>query len=101
VVVLDMDSTLIDAETINELAYEAGVGKEVAEITRMAMEGKIDYREALKRRVKMLEGLSVNRAKKAVERMPYMDGAHELVSYLKSKNLMVVMVSCGFSIATD
>jgi len=69
-VVFDMDSTLIDAETIDELAAIAGVGDQVAEITRQAMNGELDYGEALRRRVSLLKGLSIERANAVVDRLP-------------------------------
>ena len=63
-VVFDMDSTLIDAETIDELAEAAGVGEKVAMITEMAMHGELDYSEALTERVHLLEGLTLERHRK-------------------------------------
>jgi phosphoserine phosphatase len=56
-VVFDMDSTLIEAEVIDELAKEAGVGEQVSEITESAMRGEIDFNESFKRRVALLKGL--------------------------------------------
>ena len=53
----DMDSTLIQAEVIDELAKRAGVGRQVAEITERAMRGELDYSESFKQRVALLKGL--------------------------------------------
>ncbi|MHC1588633.1 MAG: phosphoserine phosphatase SerB [Methermicoccaceae archaeon] len=100
-VVFDMDSTLIDAETINELAKAAGVGKLVEQITERAMRGEMNYHEALTRRVSMLEGLSVERALGAVNGMRFMEGAKELVERAKSLGLITTMLSCGFTLATE
>jgi phosphoserine phosphatase len=100
-IVFDMDSTLIDAETIDELAEAAGVGDKVAAITESAMHGEIDFSEALQQRVRLLEGLPLEKAKKALARMPFMPGAKELVSYLKSRGYKTAMISGGFTIAAD
>jgi len=96
-----MDSTLIDAETIDELAEAAGVGDEVAAITERAMHGELDFSEALQQRVKLLKGLPLERANEALAKMPFMPGAKELVSYLKSQGYKTAMVSGGFTIAAD
>jgi phosphoserine phosphatase len=100
-VVFDMDSTLIDAETIDELASVAGVGNKVALITEMAMNGKLEYSQALNERAKLLEGLSVKKAQEALDRMPFMPGAHELVKFFKSRGYKTAMISGGFTIATE
>jgi phosphoserine phosphatase len=99
-VVFDMDSTLIDAETIDELAAVAGVGHKVAMITEMAMNGELEYSHALNERVKLLEGLSVQKAQEAMDKMPFMPGAHELVKFFKSRGYKTAMISGGFTIAT-
>lgn len=100
-VVFDMDSTLIDAETIDELAAAAGVGHEVATITEMAMNGQLEYSQALNERVRLLKGLSVAKAKDALDKMPFMPGAHELIRFLKSRGYKIAMISGGFTLATD
>ncbi|MDI3485142.1 MAG: phosphoserine phosphatase [Methanolobus sp.] len=96
-----MDSTLIDAETIDELAEAAGVGDEVAAITERAMHGELDFSEALQQRVRLLKGLSLESANEALAKMPFMPGAKELVSYLKSRGYKTAMISGGFTIAAD
>ena len=58
ILLADMDSTIIEQECIDELADEAGVGERVAEITKRAMNGELDFEEALVERVKLLKGLS-------------------------------------------
>lgn len=100
-IVFDMDSTLIDAETIDELAKAAGVGEKVAEITRRAMNGEIDYGEALRQRVALLRGLKVERAIKATSNMPYNPGARELVSRVKSLGYKTAMISGGFTLSAN
>ncbi len=100
-VVFDMDSTLIDAETIDELAEAAGVGDKVAAITEQAMHGKLDYSEALTERVRLLEGLTIEKAHEALDRMPFMPGAKELIKYLKCRGYRTAMISGGFTLAAD
>ena len=98
-IIFDMDSTLIDAETIDELAAVAGVGDRVAEITERAMNGELDYGEALRERVSLLKGLSIERAKHACESLPLMPGARELVDAAKRMGCQTAMITCGFMIS--
>lgn len=100
-VVFDMDSTLIDAETINELAAAAGVGDRVAEITDRAMNGELDYGEALRERVGLLRGLSIERAKDAADNLPLMRGAGELVDAVKQMGYLTAIITCGFLISAQ
>ncbi|WP_207205236.1 phosphoserine phosphatase SerB [Methanolobus psychrotolerans] len=100
-VVFDMDSTLIDAETIDELAHAAGVGDKVALITERAMHGEMDYSDALLERVRLLRGLPLDKAHDALDKMPFMPGAKELVNYLKSRGYKTAMISGGFTIAAE
>ena len=98
-IVFDMDSTLLDAETIDELAAVAGVGEEVADITERAMNGELDYGEALRERVGLLKGLSTMRARHACESLPLMPGARELVDSVKQMGYQTAMITCGFMIS--
>jgi phosphoserine phosphatase len=100
-VVFDMDSTLIDAETIDELAHAAGVGDKVASITEKAMQGELDFSDALFERVRLLRGLSLEKAHDALDKMPFMPGAKELVTYLRSRGYKTAMISGGFTIAAE
>ncbi|WYM88812.1 phosphoserine phosphatase SerB [Methanolobus sp. WCC5] len=100
-VVFDMDSTLIDAETIDELAHAAGVGDKVASITERAMQGELDFSDALFERVRLLRGLSLKNAHDALDKMPFMPGAKELVNYLRSRGYKTAMISGGFTIAAE
>ncbi|MEM1657972.1 MAG: phosphoserine phosphatase SerB [Candidatus Jordarchaeales archaeon] len=100
-VVFDMDSTLVEQEIIDEIAKVAGVGDEVREITRLAMEGKIDFREALKRRVKLLAGLRVEELEKVAQSIRLTAGARELIQALKSMGCKVALISGGFTYFTD
>ncbi|HIH44125.1 MAG TPA: phosphoserine phosphatase SerB [Candidatus Methanoperedenaceae archaeon] len=99
--VFDMDSTLIDAETINELARAAGVSERVEEITRRAMDGELDYGKALRMRVRLLAGLPLKKALEAVDKMPLMPGAVELVTAVKAMGYRTAMLSGGFTISAE
>ena len=100
-IVFDMDSTLVDAEIIDELAKEAGVDKEVSELTERAMRGEISFKEALEERVKLLQGLPVEVLEKIYSRIRLTEGAKELVRSLKEAGYKVAVVSGGFSYFTD
>jgi len=83
-IVFDMDSTLIDAETIDELARAAGVVSKVEEITKRAMCGDLDFGQALAERVNLLEGLPLETALDAVNQINLMQGAAELILNIKN-----------------
>jgi phosphoserine phosphatase len=100
-IVFDMDSTLIDAETIDELAKAAGVVSKVEEITKRAMCGDLDFGQALTERVSLLEGLPVETALDAVNQINLMPGAAELILYVKNKGYKTALVSGGFSISAE
>jgi phosphoserine phosphatase len=96
-VVFDMDSTLIEAEVIDELAKEAGVGDQVIEITEAAMRGEIDFNESFRRRVALLKGLDASVLEKIAQRLPLTEGAQELVSHLKALGFKTAILSGGFT----
>ena len=100
-IVFDMDSTLIDAETIDELARTAGVFDKVAEITNNAMAGEINYKDALFTRVQLLKGLPLKTAQEAVNDIPLMPGAEDLLKYAKSMGYITAMVSGGFRLLSN
>jgi len=100
-IVFDMDSTIVDAEIIDELAKAAGVEKEVKEITRKAMEGKISFKEALIERVKLLKGLPVEVLEKIYNQIELTEGARELIQSLKRAGYKVALVSGGFTYFTE
>lgn len=94
----DMDSTLIDGETIDELAREVSpeVAQQVAAITQEAMEGKLDFDQALRARVKVLAGLSEEAMDRVSTRLISRPGAKAVIEYLKTKNIYTAVVSGGF-----
>lgn len=96
-IAFDMDSTLIQTEVIDELAATAGVGREVAEITRSAMRGEIDFKESLKRRVALLEGIDISVLKRIASELPLTEGAERLVRNLKVLGYKVAIISGGFT----
>jgi phosphoserine phosphatase len=96
-VVFDMDSTLIEAEVIDELAKEAGVGDQVSEITEAAMRGEIDFNESFKRRVALLEGLDESVLEGIAQRLKMTEGAEQLMSQLKRTGYKTAILSGGFT----
>ncbi len=100
-IVFDMDSTLIDAETIDELARAAGVVSKVEEITKRAMCGDLDFGQALAERVNLLEGLPLETALDAVNQINLMQGAAELILNIKNRDYKTALVSRGFSISAE
>jgi phosphoserine phosphatase len=77
------------------------VGDEVAAITEKAMHGELDFSEALVERVRLLKGLSLDDAHVALDKMPFMPGAKELVDHLRSRGYKTAMISGGFTIAAE
>lgn len=99
--VSDMDSTVITIECIDELADFAGVKPAVAEVTRRAMEGELDFVAALVARVRLLEGLSEGVVGEVVrERLRLMPGAVTLVRTMRAHGAVAALVSGGFTAFT-
>ncbi|QJB55803.1 phosphoserine phosphatase SerB [Pseudodesulfovibrio sp. zrk46] len=96
-VCFDMDSTLIQAEVIDELAKEAGVGDEVAAITESAMRGELDFKQSLRKRLSLLNGLDESVLQTVADRLPLTDGAEKLISTLKSLGYTIAILSGGFT----
>lgn len=99
--VFDFDSTLMDGESIDILASHYGVGSEVSKITSEAMNGQLDFFESLNKRVSLLKGMSYENVLECCKNFPLMNGAKELISYLKSKNITVAVFSGGFHEGVD
>lgn len=96
IVLLDMDSTLIEQEVIDLLAEHAGQGDFVAEITKQAMNGEIDFKEALEKRVGALKDLDVSIFDKVRQEIKLAKGAVEMISKLHACGHLVGVVSGGF-----
>lgn len=100
-VVLDVDSTLIQDEVIELLADEAGAGAEVRAITEAAMRGEMDFEEALRSRVRLLAGLDELAIARARKRLRLTPGARTFVRTLHRLGFKVAIVSGGFTEFTD
>jgi phosphoserine phosphatase len=98
--VADMDSTIVTAETLDELAAHAGLGARVKEITRRAMEGKLDFPSALRERVGMLKGLPVAALTATAQHIELTGGARELVQTMRAHGAFTILVSGGFRFFT-
>ena len=96
-VLMDMDSTAIQIECIDEMALLAGVGEEVAAVTRAAMEGALPFSESLRRRVKALAGADAAIIDQVIANMPLMPGLLTLVAGLKAMGWKVALASGGFT----
>ena len=95
-VVFDMDSTLIQAEVIVELAKLAGVGDQVDRITESTMRGEIDFKESFRQRVALLKGLSEDQLLAVTQRLPLTDGTELVVKTLKNLGYKLGILSGGF-----
>ncbi|MEI6805176.1 MAG: phosphoserine phosphatase SerB [Myxococcaceae bacterium] len=100
-VVLDMDSTLIRAEVIDEVAKLHGVLPEVSAITHQAMHEGLDFSESLKRRVLLLKGFETVRLQALVQDLQLTPGARDLVKVLKSLGYQIGIISGGFEQAAS
>ena len=99
---MDMDSTLISIECIDEIADFAGRKAEVAAVTASAMRGEIDWPESLRRRVKCLAGLEAGALARVYEdRLRFNRGAQELLAAAKRNGVKTLLVSGGFTYFTD
>ena len=102
VLVMDMDSTLITIECIDEIADMQGLKSEVAEITEAAMRGELDFRDSLMKRVALLEGLDASALDQVFEqRLKLSKGANTLLQAMKAAGLRTVLVSGGFTYFTE
>ena len=100
-VIMDVDSTLIQGEVIELLAAHAGCEEEVAKVTEEAMRGELDFEESLRRRVALLKGLDASAIEKVREEIQLTPGARTLVRTLKRLGYECGIVSGGFTQITD
>ena len=96
-VVFDMDSTLIEAEVIDELARVAGVGEQVSAITERAMRGEIDFSESFRTRVALLKGLDEDALAQVASELKVTEGAEHLLATLHTLGYKTAIVSGGFT----
>jgi phosphoserine phosphatase len=102
VVAMDMDSTLITIECIDEIADRMGIKPDVAAITAAAMRGEIDFAESLMRRVALLSGLPVGELERVyAERLELSPGAERMLEGFRAAGAKTLLVSGGFTFFTD
>ena len=101
-VAMDMDSTLITIECIDEIADMQGLKPQVSEITEAAMRGELDFSESLKRRVALLEGLDASALERVYnERLLLSPGADTMLKAVQAAGLKTLLVSGGFTFFTE
>lgn len=101
-IISDMDSTMIKQECIDELADFAGIKAHIAAITERAMNGELDFKDALRERVGLLKGLEEAVLEEAYStRIVLMDGAKELITTMKTNGASAILVSGGFTYFTS
>ena len=101
VLVMDMDSTAIQIECIDEIAKLAGTGEQVAAVTARAMNGELDFAQSLVARVATLAGAPETILRQVLDAVPLMPGLTELVTHLQQHQWQVAIASGGFTYFTD
>lgn len=101
VLVMDMDSTAIQIECIDEIAKLAGTGEQVAAVTQRAMNGELDFAQSLVARVATLAGAPQTILRQVLDAVPLMPGLTELVAHLQQHHWQVAIASGGFTYFTD
>ncbi|MFQ3787796.1 phosphoserine phosphatase SerB [Halomonas sp. A29] len=96
-VCFDMDSTLIQAEVIDELARRHGVFDEVSAVTERAMRGELDFQQSFRERMAKLKGLDESVLAEIAEELPLMDGVERLMKHLKRLGYRTAILSGGFT----
>lgn len=96
-VAFDMDSTLIEAEVIDELASLAGVGEQVSAITERAMRGEMDFSESFRARVALLQGLEEGALQQVANQLRITEGAEHLIATLRTLGYKTAILSGGFT----
>ncbi len=96
-VCFDMDSTLIEAEVIDELAKAAGVGEQVIAITEAAMRGELDFKQSFAQRMALLKGLDEAVLEEIASRLPITEGAEHLLLTLRKLGYKTAILSGGFN----
>ncbi|NQZ22844.1 MAG: phosphoserine phosphatase SerB [Colwellia sp.] len=101
ILVMDMDSTTIEIECIDEIAILAGVGEQVAAVTEQAMLGELDFAQSLHQRVATLKGSPESILAEVADNIPLMNGLETLIKELKRHNWKVAIASGGFTYFSD
>lgn len=97
----DMDSTIVTTETLDDLAAHVGIKDEIAQITARAMNGELDFKEALRERVGRLKGLSTDALASAYDEVELSTGAETLVRTMANNGAHCVLISGGFRYFTS
>ena len=101
-VAMDMDSTLINIESLDEVADYVGLKQEIATITEQSMNGAVDFTESLMKRVSLLKGLNTAALQRVYEdRVALNPGAEKLIATLKAQGIKTMLVSGGFTFFTE
>ena len=101
-VAMDMDSTLINIESLDEVADYVGLKQEIATITEQSMNGTVDFTESLMKRVSLLKGLNAAALQRVYEdRVALNPGAEKLIATLKAQGIKTMLVSGGFTFFTE
>lgn len=95
--ICDMDKTIVDAETLDEVAEQVGIGQQVAQITEQAMHGEIDFHGALRQRIKLLAGQQEHIFHQVMEATPINPGATALITQAKMHGITTILISGGFA----
>ena len=98
VLVADMDSTIVTAETLDELAAHAGLKDKIAAITARAMNGELDFHDAIRERVGLLKGLKLSALEETWNALEYSPGARTLVATMNAFGATTALVSGGFTV---
>jgi len=98
--IADMDATMVEEETLDELAAYVGLKDQIAAITKRAMNGELDFHAALRERVSLLKGLSASALHDTAAKMHFTNGGKQLLSTLRRNKVHCVLVSGGFTFFT-
>ncbi|MEM7564018.1 MAG: phosphoserine phosphatase SerB [Pseudomonadota bacterium] len=94
--ICDMDMTMVDSETLDDVAALAGIGDQIAEITRRAMHGEIDFDGALRERIRMLQGQPIEWFERIGREVALNPGAEELINTCRGRGIHTILISGGF-----
>ena len=95
--VCDMDSTIIKEESLDEIGEQAGIGSEIKNITKKAMRGELNFKEALIKRINLLNNYPLENIFKLNSKIQVNEGAKELVKKMKRQSCITILISGGFS----
>lgn len=99
--IADMDSTIVQSETLDDLATEVGIGEKIAAITKRAMNGELIFADALNERIALLKGVSTDLLEQTWQHTHLNHGAKTLVATMKKHNAYTALISGGFTFFTQ